>query len=104
MPQGPIAVASANLAPQGAKSTKNISVQTTVKATPGTVLTVAVITPGSGTGTINDVAASGTPSAANQVYTIPESVGAGAYPVNMVCNTAITVVPGSGQVLAVTWV
>jgi hypothetical protein len=43
MPQQPLLVSDANLIPQGAKSVKNFSVPTVLKASPGTVLGFAVI-------------------------------------------------------------
>jgi|HubBroStandDraft_6_1064221.scaffolds.fasta_scaffold629306_2 hypothetical protein len=102
MPQGPIAVSNVNLAAQGAKNLSNISAATVVKATPGTLLTVQVITAGSAPGTINDVPTTGGAVAANQIGTIPNQVGVTQYGVPFL--TGLVIVPGSGQVVSVSFV
>lgn len=107
MPQGPIAVADANLIPQGAKSVKNISVATVLKATPGTVLGIAVLTAGSaGTTQINDCATTGAVSSpGNQVYSLLGTTSAGNLLINPIpCTTGIVVTPATGQVLSVWFV
>jgi hypothetical protein len=102
MSQGPILVADANLIPQGAKSVKNITVATVIKATPGTLLGFAVIVAGAA-GTINDVATTGGAAAGNQIGVTLAVVGN--YPLYGVpCTTGIVVVPGAGQTIAVWYV
>jgi hypothetical protein len=103
MGQGPIAVADANLIPQGAKSVKNITTATVLKATPGTVLGFAVIVAGSAAGTINDVATTGGAAVGNQVGVTPATQGN--YPLYGVpCTTGIVIVPGTGQTIAAWYV
>lgn len=102
MPQGPIAVASANLLPQGAKNSLNITTATVVKAAPGTVLSVIVQVAGSGTGTVNDCTTVAAVAAANQVAVIPETVGP--IEISFPCTKGIVVTPGTGQTLAVSFI
>jgi hypothetical protein len=103
MPQGPIPVANTNLIPQGAKNTPNITTATLVKGTPGTLLSVAVITAGSAPGTINDVATVGGVATANQIGTIPTSVGVTEFKFPFTNGLVIT--PGiGGQVVSVSWI
>lgn len=87
--------------PAGATSTSlNVSVPTVIKAAPGTILTVMVITPGSAPGTVNDVATNA-PTAGNFVGPIPNAVGPVAF--NWPCQAGILVVPGTDQVVNVSW-
>ena len=102
MPQGPIAVAGANLIPQGAKVQYNISAAVTLKAAPGTLLAIAVITPGDAPGTVNDCATTGAAATANAMCGIPETVNV--YPINLPFKTGLTITPGAGQVIAVYWI
>jgi hypothetical protein len=100
MPQGPIAVAGANLIPQGAKSNKNITAATVIKATPGTLIAFAIIVAGSGDGTVNDCATTGAAATANELAVISHTAGIGIYQMNAPCNTAICITPGTGQTIA----
>jgi hypothetical protein len=87
--------------PQGAGSVStslNITAAKVLKAGPGAVLVVTVVVAGSAPGTVNDCATTGAAAAANQVATIPNTVGS--YAINVPCVVGI-VVPGSGQTLAV---
>jgi hypothetical protein len=72
----------------------------TVKATPGRVAKVSVIVAGSTVGTIND-ALIGAAAAPNEVYAIPNTVGV--YDVDWPCLTAISVTPGTGQTVALSY-
>ena len=76
----------------------NISTPTVVKAAPGSVLMVVVLTAGSSPGSVNDCTTSGAAAQANQVATIPNSVGS--IFVDFPCLAGITVVPGTGQVVS----
>ena len=79
MPQGPIAVAGTNVIPQGAKSVKNITAATVIKATPGTIIAYAIIVAGSADGTVNDVATTGAAAVGNQLAVISHTAGIGIY-------------------------
>lgn len=87
----------------GTSSRLNIAAATVVKATPGRVCQVSVVTAGSTLGTINDVATTGAAAAANQVGSAPNTAGA-VVPLNFPCAVGIVVVPGTGQVLAVSYI
>ncbi len=87
--------------PYGSFTWLDISAATVVKATSGVIVTVNVITAGTTVGTVNDVATTGGAAITNQVAPIPNTVGT--YAVNMPCATGIVVVPGSGQVVAVSF-
>lgn len=87
--------------PYGNFTWLDISAATVVKATSGVIVMVNVITAGTGAGTVNDVATTGGAAVTNQVATIPDVVGS--YAVNMPCATGIVVVPGSGQVVSVSF-
>jgi hypothetical protein len=103
MPQGPIPV-TVVLNPK-AKTQLNITTQTVLKAAPGTLLSVIVMVAGSATGTVNDCATTAAVAAANQVATVPTSVGPvqGIPSVGFPMGTGIVVTPGTGQTLAVAW-
>lgn len=97
-----------NAGPQiGAVNTlPNINSPTVLKAGPGTLLALTVITAGSGAGGFYDCATNNpvAPPAAgsNQIWGIPNTVGI--YVLDWPCQQGILVVPGSGQVLAAKWV
>src|SRR4029077_425067 len=103
MPQGPIPVATVSTIPQGAKNKANISVATVVKAAPGSIIAVSVITAGSTVGTINDTLTTAAAAASHQVGVAPNAVGVTPF-YSFPCTTGIVVVPGTGQVLAVGYV
>lgn len=97
MPQYPL-VPSAG----GSANKLNVTAATVIKATPGTLFTVSVIVAGSTVGAVYDSASTSGNTAADQVAVIPDTVGivnANAFP----CLVGITVVPGTGQTLAVAW-
>jgi hypothetical protein len=103
MPQGPIPVNAVNTIPSGAKNKANISVATVVKAAPGSIIAVSVVTAGSTVGTINDCATTAAAASTNQVGVAPNAVGVTPF-YSFPCTTGIVVVPGTGQVLAVGYV
>lgn len=83
-------------------SALNITAATVIKAAPGRVFTATVVVAGSGAGSINDCAATGDVDATNEIATLPASVQnilLGGFP----CFTGITVTPGSGQTIAVSF-
>lgn len=90
--------------PYGSFNALNITAATVVKATRGVVVTVAVIVSGTTDGAVYDSASTTGNSAANQVAVVPSSGPASDnIQVHMVCGTGITVVPGTGQTLAISY-
>jgi len=87
------------LAVQGAQSQALISVATLVKNTSGRICTISVTTAGSATGTIVD--SNNASNTARVIYVIPEAVGE--YVVNLPTNYGILVIPGTSQVLTVSY-
>lgn len=87
--------------PAGAPTTAflNISTISVLQASGGMIAGISVITAGAAGG-IFDAAATGTGTSGRQVWVIPAT--AGFYTINWPCASGIVVVPGSGQVLAVT--
>lgn len=96
---GPVGVAPS--LPGGNRASLDITAAVTVKAAPGILQKVSVIVAGSAAGTVNDVATTGGVAVANQFGTIPNTVGT--YPFDWPCGTGITIVPGTGQTLAVSY-
>lgn len=85
----------------GTGSTVNITAATVVKASPGVLVRVSVIVAGSAAGTVNDAVTTGAAAAANQIGTIPATLGT--YVFEWPCSAGIVVVPGTGQTLAVAY-
>jgi len=87
--------------PGGSRSVLNITAATVVKATPGTLYRVSVTTAGSAAGSAYDAATTGGNVAANLIADIPNTVGA----VELVwpCANGILIVPGTAQVLSVSF-
>jgi hypothetical protein len=79
----------------------NISSPKVLKNAGGTVLTVSVIAPGSGPGTIYEAATIGAAAAENQIASVPAAVGV--YRIDFPCSTGIVVAPSPGQVPAVSF-
>ena len=79
----------------------NVTAATTLKATPGLIATVSVVVAGSAAGSVNDCATTGTVAAANLLALIPAVVGI--YKINFPALTGITISPGPGQTLAVSY-
>jgi hypothetical protein len=84
---------------QGAQSAAAISAATVVKTTGGRICIVSVTTAGSTTGAIYDANATGVTT--KPVYVIPDTVGR--YEVNLPTSYGILVVPGTSQVVTVSW-
>jgi hypothetical protein len=76
-----------------------ISAPTVVKNATGRLVNVSVTTAGSGAGTVYDSAQLGLTT--KPLYIIPNTTGV--YVVNMPCSFGLLVVPGSGQVVAVSY-
>ena len=97
-----LAIAAQNyLNVQGAVNAANISSPTVVKTSAGRIASVSVLTAGSATGLIYDGAT--LTATTKPVYVIPTSVGTEPYVVNMPLSFGLLVVPGSGQVVTVSY-
>jgi len=84
---------------QGAKNTSQISATTLVSANAGRVASISVTTAGSTTGKIYDTNLA--TSTVNLIYIIPQAVGV--YIVNLPVSIGIVVVPGTSQVLTISY-
>lgn len=87
--------------PGGVKAVLNVTAATVIKATPGICIRVSVVAVGSTSGTANDVATTGVAAAANQFGTLPNTLGT--YEFDWPCGTGIVLIPGTSQVLAVSF-
>lgn len=87
--------------PVNQKNALNITAAKVVKASKGYVKQVIVLTAGSTGGTVSDVATTGGVAAANLIFNVPDTVGV--YTLDMPFQTGLVVVPGTGQVLAVSY-
>ncbi|MHB8914739.1 MAG: hypothetical protein ACYC4K_02880 [Thiobacillus sp.] len=85
----------------GNNNVLNITAATVVKASPGTIWNVNVTTAGTTVGGVYDYAAASGQGAANLAAAIPNAVGA----VDLIfpCKTGILIVPGTGQVVSVSF-
>lgn len=85
----------------GSQSQLDITAATVVKATPGTLYRVSVTTAGSAAGAAYDASATSGDIAANLIASIPDSVGV----IELVwpCANGILIVPGTSQVVSVSF-
>lgn len=83
----------------GQLSAAGLTTATVVKATGGRIASVSVIVAGSATGKIYD--ATSTSATTKPLYVIPQTVGV--FVVNMPASFGITVAPGSGQTVSVSY-
>jgi hypothetical protein len=86
----------------GLSTLEGITGPTVVKATSGRVASVSVIVAGSAAGAIYDSASL---TQTNQLWVIPATAASTGEPyvVNLPCDSGILVVPGSGQILSLSW-
>jgi hypothetical protein len=84
---------------QGGQVRTGITTATVLNPTPGRVCTVSVVVAGSAVGAVYD--ANSTTNLGGKIWSIPDTVGL--YVVNMPTNVGVTVVPGTGQTLAVSY-
>jgi hypothetical protein len=86
-------------------SSNNISVSAIVKATAGTLVRVAVVTAG-GTGTFYDIGTTaGVTAGTAKITVIPPAVTAGStIELNWPCAVGIVYVPGTSQVVSVSYI
>ena len=85
----------------GTQATLNITAATVIKAAPGVIARFNVIVAGSAAGAIHDCTTTGAAATANKIVVLPNTVGT--YAVEFVTTNGITVVPGTGQTVAVSW-
>ena len=85
----------------GTNSVLNITAATVVKVSPGTIWNVNVTTAGTTVGGVYDFATATGEGAANLVAVIP--IVAGAINLTFPCKTGILIVPGTGQVVSVSF-
>lgn len=96
MPQSPYAL------PAGGSLNKlDVSTSTVIKATPGQVCTFSVTTAGSAAGSFHDCATTGAAASTNATLVVPNTVGN--YVVPFRHSVGIVFVPGSGQVVSVSY-
>ncbi len=86
---------------QGKLSFLNISTATVVKGMQGRIVKVNVVTAGSTFGYIYDSSTNSGLSASNLIASIPESIGT--YVFDFPCANGIVIVPGTGQVVSVSY-
>lgn len=89
------------VAVDGRSSALNISVATVVKASSGRLVRINVVTAGTTTGTANDTTTIGGAAATNEIFAIPNTVGS--YFLDWPISNGIVIVPGTGQVVAVSY-
>lgn len=83
----------------GLQNNANITTATVVKTTSGRLAMVSVIAGGSANGTIYD--AINTTSTSTPIFTIPDTPGV--FFANLPVTNGIVVVPGSGQIVTVSY-
>lgn len=79
----------------------NITTSTVVKPAPGRLIVVNVTTAGSGAGAVYDSTTVGGIAASNLIFSVPNT--AGVYYVPFPFLNGLTVIPGTGQVLSVSF-
>ena len=84
---------------QGAQNSANISATLQVSAKAGRVCVISILTAGGGVGTVYDT--NTTANTTRPVFSIPNTVGV--IFVNMPVSYGILIVPGSGQVVTVSY-
>lgn len=87
--------------PGGARSALDITAATVVKASAGVLYRVSVTTAGSAAGSVYDYASTSGQGASDLVASIPNAVGV--TELLWPCNTGILIVPGTGQIVSVSY-
>jgi hypothetical protein len=91
------------LTAQGQKTFFNITGSAAVvKSTAGRVAKISVVTAGSTAGNLYDAATTGAAGTGNWLAVIPEAVGV--YNIDMPVSNGIVVSPGTGMVLAISYI
>ncbi len=90
--------------PGGARSALNVSTTTTIKAAPGTLFKVVIVTPPTGAGGIYDSAVTTGLGASNLIDNIGTGLAASyVFDLSWPCNAGITINPGTGGVVSVSY-
>jgi hypothetical protein len=94
-------VSQANLRSQGTVTSATVTASTVVFNGSGYLVKYTVVVAGSASGLINNASSTVAPSATNALCATPNTVGI--YPVGMVFTNGLTIVPGTGQSINVTY-
>lgn len=86
---------------EGQTTSTTVTDATVICTGAGRVISVIVVTAGSGSGYLYNLSSTSSPTLTNALMSIPNTTGV--YPVNAKFNTGLTVVPGSGQYVNVTY-
>lgn len=90
--------------PGGARSVLNVTTTTVIKASPGTLFKVLVVTPPTGAGGIYDSATTTGLGASNLIDSIGTGLSASyAFDLSWPCEVGITINPGTGGVVSVSY-
>lgn len=84
-----------------AQTALNLTAATSVSTAPCRLARINVIVAGTVPGAAYDSPAAGQDAAGNEVFVIPNTVGV--YWIDWPCSNGLTVVPGTGQTVAVAW-
>lgn len=85
----------------GTTATLNVSASTVIKASAGRLFRVNVLTAGSTTGAVHNTTTTGAAAASNMVGVIPNTVGI--YLFNWPMSSGIVYIPGTGQVVSISY-
>ena len=85
----------------GDKNAYNVAASTVIKALPGRLVTVSVITAGAA-GTVNDCVTVAAAAIGNQIGVVPAAVGI--YTFDWPCTSGIVYIVGAAQVVAIKYV
>jgi len=94
-------VSQSNLRGQGIATSSTVTASTIIFSGKGYIVSFAVVVAGSASGLINNASSTVLPSATNALCATPNVVGI--YPVGMVFTNGLTIVPGTGQSINVTY-
>jgi hypothetical protein len=94
-------ISQSNLRGQGTVTSATVTGSTIVFSGRGYLVSFSVVVAGSSSGLINNSSSTVAPAATNALCATPATVGI--YPVGMVFNNGLTVVPGTGQSINVTY-
>jgi hypothetical protein len=94
-------ISQSNIRGQGAVTSATVTASTVVFSGKGYLVNFAVVVAGSASGLINNASSTVAPAATNALCATPNTVGI--YPVGMVFTNGLTIVPGTGQSINVTY-
>jgi hypothetical protein len=94
-------VSQATLRGQGTATSATVTGSTIIFSGKGYLVKYTVVVAGSASGLINNASSTVAPAASNALCATPNTVGI--YPVGMVFTNGLTIVPGTGQSINVTY-